>query len=238
MEGEDYHHAIDCYTKGLSPTAPRSKPLGPIALDLHRSRAQAHLHLEHFEDAYRDCVTILVNNPWDEEALYTKCCSLYGLGNFTLCKTVLLDLIEFYPRLVAGRNLKSETERRLDKQNTGNYDFDSLFQRMKKGERKLDLASFTNRTEVRDAGRAGRGLFANVNIEVDDLVLCEKPFVISPVEEYNNRKVSCVIGLVGNYHTIMSWLSFPVKCIQKARVDKKGARELMKLHDEGYPNTN
>ena len=109
---------------------------------------------------------------------------------------------------------------------------------MKKGDRKLDLASFTNRTEVRDARRAGRGLFANVNIEVDDLVLCEEPFVISPVEEYNNRKVSCVIDLVGDYHTVMSRPSFSVKCIQKARVDKKGARELPKLHDGGYPNTN
>ena len=79
---------------------------------------------------------------------------------------------------------------------------------MKKGERKTDLASFTNRTEVKDAGRAGRGLFANVNIEVDDLVLCEKPFVISPVEEYNSRKVSCVIDLVGDCHTIMSGPSF------------------------------
>jgi hypothetical protein len=109
---------------------------------------------------------------------------------------------------------------------------------MEKGERKLDLASFTNRTEVKDAGRAGRGLFANVNIEVDGLVLCEKPFVISPVEEYNNRKVSCVIDLVGDHRTIMPGPPFSVKCIQKARVDKKGARELMKLHDGGYPNTN
>lgn len=109
---------------------------------------------------------------------------------------------------------------------------------MKKGERKLDLASFANRTEVKDAGRAGRGPFANVNIKVDDLVLCEKPFVISPVEEYNNRKVSCVIGLLGDYHTIMSGPSFSVKYIQKVRVDEKGARELMKLHDGGYPNTN
>ena len=98
---------------------------------------------------------------------------------------------------------------------------------MKKGERKTDLASFTNRTEVKDAGRAGRGLFANVNIEVDDLVLYEKPFVISPVEEYSSRKVSCVIDLVGDYYTIMSGPSFSVKCIEKARVDKKGARELM-----------
>lgn len=145
--------------------------------------------------------------------------------------------MEFYPGHVAGRNLKSETEKRLDKQNIGNCDFDSLFQRMKKGERELDLASLTNCTEVKDAGKAGRGLFANVNIEVDDLVLCEKPFVISPVEEYNDKKGFCVIDLVGDYHTIMSGPSFSVKSIQKARVDEKGARELMKLHD-GYPNTN
>ena len=121
------------YTKGLSSTAPRAKPLDPIALNLHRSRAQAHLHLEHFEDAYRDCITVLVNNPWDEEALYIKCCSLYGLSNFTLCKTVLQDLIELYPGHVTGRNLKSETEKRLDERNIGDYDFDSLFRRVKGG---------------------------------------------------------------------------------------------------------
>ena len=109
---------------------------------------------------------------------------------------------------------------------------------MKKGERKLDLASFTNRTEVKDAGKARRGLFANVNIEVDDLVLCEEPFVILSVEENNDKKILCVIDLVGDYHTVMSGPSFSVKCIQKARVDKKGARELSKLHDGGYPNTN
>jgi hypothetical protein len=73
-----------------------------------------------------------------------------------------------------------------------------------------------------------------VNIEVDDPVLCEKPFVISPVEEYNDKKVSCVIYLVGDYHTIMSGPSFSVKRVQKAHVDKKGARELLKLHDGGY----
>jgi len=129
----------------------------------------------HTGTAYRNCITVLVNNPWDEEALYTKCCSLYGLSNFTLCKTVLQDLIELYPGHVAGRTLKSETEKRPDEQNTGNYNFNSLFQRMKKGERKLDLVSFTNRTGVKDAGKAGRSLFANVNIQVDDLVLCEKP---------------------------------------------------------------
>lgn len=146
--------------------------------------------------------------------------------------------MEPYPGHVAGRNLKSETEKRLDEQNTGNYDFDSLSQRMKKGGRKLDLASFTNGTEAKDAGKAGRGLFAGVNIEVDDLVLCEKPFVISHVEEYNDKKIPCVINLMGDYHTIMSGPSFSVKCIQKARVDKKGARELLKLHDGGYANTN
>ena len=73
------------------------------------------------------------------------------------------------------------------------------------------------------------GVFANLNIEVDDLVLCEKPFVISSVEEYNDKKVSCVIDLVGDYHTIMFGPSFSVKCTQKARVDKKGARELLKV---------
>ena len=109
---------------------------------------------------------------------------------------------------------------------------------MKGGERKLDLASFANRTEVKDARKAGRGLFANVNIEVADLVLCGKPFVISPIEEYNEKKIPCVINLVGDYHTIMSGPSFSVKCVQKARVDKKGARELLKLHDGGYPNMN
>lgn len=109
---------------------------------------------------------------------------------------------------------------------------------MKKGGRKLDLASFTNRTEVKGAGKAGRGLFANVNIGVDNLFFCEKPFIISPVEEYNDKKIPCVIDLVGDYHTIMSGPSFSVKCIQKARVDKEGARELLRLHDGGYPNTN
>ena len=148
------------------------------------------------------------------------------------------DTPGLYLGRVAGRNLKSETKKRLDEQNTGNYDFDSLFRRVRKRERKLDLASFTNCTEVKDAEKAGRGLFANVNIEVDDLVLCEKPFVISPVEEYNDKKVSCVIDLVGDYHTIMSGPPFSVKRIQKAHVDKKGARELLKLHDGGYPNTN
>ena len=77
-----------------------------------------------------------------------------------------------------------------------------------------------------------------MNIEVDDLVLCEEPFVILSVEEHNDKKIPCVIDLVGDYHTVMSGPSFSVKCIQKARVDKKGARELPKLHDGGYPNTN
>lgn len=207
----------------------------PIIRVLRRSRARAYLRLQRFGDACRECVTILLDDPLDKEALYIKGRALYGLANFRLCMTVFEELIELKPDHVAAIHLLRETGKRLDEQDRGDYDFEAVFRAIKNGERRPDLASFTKLTEIKDAGERGRGLFAKADIKVGGLVLCEKAFISALMDGRNEELDFCVLDLVGGFASATAAPSMLAQCIHKARAEPKIARELLDLDDIGYP---
>ena len=67
---------------------------------------------------------------------------------------------------------------RLKEARSGSYDFRAISDSLGDKGSHLDYADFLSNTEVRLAGRRGRGLFATKTLKAGDLIFCEKAFAI------------------------------------------------------------
>lgn len=160
-----------------------------VRRSLHRSRANARLSLEHFEDAVEDALqgitpgtpkTLSKQEKDGNVQAYNLIASThYLLAEFADAKQYLEQALALLPHHdKAGKRLVKEnlqrTEKRLKEQKTGVYDFAAMSASATLNNRSLDHASFLSNTEIRPAGAHGRGLFATKKIEVGEVIMVEK----------------------------------------------------------------
>lgn len=153
-----------------------------LSYTIHRNRAQARLKLGLYELAAADALSALIpGNDLSEEAsasnskaLFRAGLANYELGNFTLAHSYLKQA----RHLIAGdkSTLLERTERRLQEQNLGNFDFTAMGKSATAGHTRLDHASFLRNTQIGPAGDRGRGLFATKDMAPGDVILVEKAF--------------------------------------------------------------
>ncbi|KAH6676847.1 hypothetical protein B0J14DRAFT_616227 [Halenospora varia] len=175
--GKDFWKAILCYT-----TALESHPCTSEAKVIHRNRAHASLQVGQFESALVDVFypfleTTAIQN---EKALFRAAKALYALKRFRECAETLKELSQDYPNNQLGKIEVQKVNIRLTEQDEGAYDFNTM---EKEAERTrpplLDHATFIGPVEVLESPGRGRGLFLTKDIQVGDLILCEKAFAYS-----------------------------------------------------------
>ena len=98
---------------------------------------------------------------------------------------------------------------------------------------RLDHASSTCNTVVRDTAGRGRGLFATRDIKAGELVLCEKAFCVAfETDEKTNRSVVLNFNLdsisIGSHATLV------VRLVQKMLYNPLQAASFLQLYDGGY----
>lgn len=174
--------AHENYSKGLKLIKEGEEDL---ARDIHRNRALANLQLHRYDEAKTDALASLINDDTDQKhkdldskAYGRAGTAAYTSGDYTDAKRLFTSKLDLSPGDKEATTYLRAIEARLKEQNTGIYDFKKLRANLSQTRSRIDVASYTGKTEVKETANAGRGLFATQNIKANDLIICEKAFCV------------------------------------------------------------
>lgn len=178
---KDYLSALEMYTRGIAACGAEDHAL---RYDLLRNRAAVNLSLTRYESALDDATAAVMPEVLPNAAKYNTKAHLrqaraaYALGDWRSAESHYAEALSCTaadPDSLTGR--KSVVDR-LQEATSGSYDFKKISDSLGEKSSRLDVADFQSSTEVRAAGRHGRGLFATKALKAGDLILCEKAFAI------------------------------------------------------------
>ena len=197
-KARSFVNAVAAYEQGLNGVSDHA-----IKCDLHRNLAQAYLTLgfydlakahasaalDHGAESYASSqpahqaddlslanISITTPSASDAKAHYRAAVAAYRLRDFTTAKLELQSVLKLAPQDSDGKRELLRVYRRLQEQQQGAYDFDDILNASTAKQPKVDVASFTRRTVAQPSFGKGNGLFAVEDIDIGDLVLCEKAF--------------------------------------------------------------
>ncbi|KAJ4111312.1 hypothetical protein NW768_011885 [Fusarium equiseti] len=148
------------------------------------SRSLANLKLDRPAKALIDATALdcEISEP-DAKTLYCQFRAHYALGDFAECNAKLQTLLKSFPENKAAKAHLRRVESRLHEQETGRYSYKSMYEQAKVTPPLIDCATYSNPVEVRESSGRGRGLFTTKAVTAGDLLLCEKAFAYSFVDE-------------------------------------------------------
>ncbi|KAI2607178.1 uncharacterized protein GGS25DRAFT_321472 [Hypoxylon fragiforme] len=206
-----YLSAARAYTVGISICKDGDSQ---IRCDLLRNRALANLSLGRFQQAREDALASCISDDHSDKAtsalnmkaLYRAARASYELRQFEEAQTHLKSALALAPESPDSNVLQelSRTEARIAEAATGNYDFEAIDKSIKVGHTRVDAADFIANTKLKDPrGQPRRGLVATKDIQMGEIILCEKAFCAAfshdgPAQAHNNT--------VYNDNTKQSWV--------------------------------
>ena len=174
-------------------------------------RAAAHLQLFNFASAGRDATVVLESiaasdKPDSEENLKLKEKALFRLANsqhlqrnFSLAKSTYITLLQTIPTSNKAKEGIAKCEAREKQATIGEYDFLSMYRAgLMIGALRLDIADYQGPIKVEEiASRGGgRGMIATRNIRAGELLLLEKAFCATFIEDLDPRFPNISIDMV------------------------------------------
>ncbi|KAI4726362.1 SET domain-containing protein [Aureobasidium sp. EXF-10728] len=192
---------------------------------LHQCRSVAAMCAGYYDLATADAVAF-ISGCTDEQLkghrqfLHRAACAAYQKQDYSLAQNLFQRLLKLIPKDNSAIIMCNNTRLRLLEERDGIYDFAA----MAKKQLPIYHASFTNLTEIRASCGRGRGLFAKVDIPRGGLVLCEKAFASSEVEEAAKTTKSNAYS--GDDQGAQLWLDV----VQKAFRNPSQAQRLIGLY--------
>ena len=132
-----------------------------------------------------------------EKGLYRAARSLYELGRFQEGHRVFETLLAAFPGSEAATKELRRTEDRLREQDHGLFNFMAMHEAAaEKAPPCLDIATYKGLVTIKMTEGHGRGLFSTRDVAAGDLLLCEKAFSYSFLDNSSTslRSASAVKG--------------------------------------------
>ncbi|KAJ4141746.1 hypothetical protein NW768_000963 [Fusarium equiseti] len=150
-----------------------------------RNRSLANLKLDRPAEALLDATQAHDPEAPTEKAMFRYATALYKLNRFEDCEAMLIDLLDKFPDSKTAETTLLSVKTRLTEQRTGKYNFKKMYEAAKatKGAPLIDCATYSKPVEVRDSPGRGRGLFITKAVKAGDLLLVEKAFDYSFIDE-------------------------------------------------------
>lgn len=188
LASKDFVEAHDSYTQGLrmieqDPAA--SSENQTLRYDLLRNRAHVNLILTRFSEAKADAVASITDisdeqhRSLDGKANFRAGTAAYNLGEYEGAQHLFQASLSLAPDDKVASVYLRNIEARLREKRTGEYSFSKLRAKLSRARPRVDAATFTGATEIRQSPLGGRGLFATRAFNDGDLVLCEKAFCVA-----------------------------------------------------------
>ncbi|KAF2848569.1 SET domain-containing protein [Plenodomus tracheiphilus IPT5] len=174
------------YTRGLSiaklDLVSENNP--DLARDIFRNRAYVNLLLETYDEAITDARASLTgredprSKELDSKAHYRAGCAAYNLGHYEQAKQFFEGQQKLSPGDKDAKKESKRIEKRLAESERGSYDLLKIRSSLSPRNPRVDAATFTSNTEIKDSPGRGRGLFATRDIGVGEIVMGEKPLCV------------------------------------------------------------
>ncbi|PNP61088.1 hypothetical protein FNYG_14176 [Fusarium nygamai] len=151
----------------------------------HLNRSLTNLKLGRPAEALLDATQAYDPEAPTEKALFRHATALYKLNRFEDCEAMLIDLLDKFPDSKAAETTLLSVKTRLTEQHTGKYNFKKMYETAKaaKGAPLIDCATYSKPVEIRESPGRGRGLFTTKAVKAGDLLLVEKAFEYSFIDE-------------------------------------------------------
>ena len=185
LESKDFVDAYDSYTEGLHLTEHDADVEESLACDLFRNRAHVNLILNRFGDAKADAIASITgiaddkHRALDAKANFRAGCAAYNLGDYQEAQQFFQSALSLIPDDKVAMAYLRSIESRLHERAKGEYKFAKIKARLSQARPRVDVATFSGNTAVRESRLGGRGLFATRDIKPGELVLCEKAFCVT-----------------------------------------------------------
>lgn len=174
------------YTEGLqiAKQAVVSHTYPDLARDIFRNRAHVNLLLNRLDEAKADAEASIIGSQdprsktLDSKAQFRAGCAAYNLGEYKEAKRFFEEQQKLTPDDTDATTNLRKIEMRLREQETGTYDWKGIRAGLSRARPRVDAASFTGNTEVKDSLGRGRGLFVTRDVPAGELVVCEKAFCV------------------------------------------------------------
>jgi tetratricopeptide (TPR) repeat protein len=182
LKEQDLPEAYARYSEGLKIATEHS--ISSLARDIARNRAYVSLLLGQLDEVLEDAKASLIreddqrSKDLDSKAYFRAGSAAYSLGQYPLAQKLFEEQQKLTPGDKDGRTYLKRIATRTREQESGSHDFTKMRVNLSKARSRVDAATFTAKTEVKDSANMGRGLFATRNIAVGELIMCEKAFCV------------------------------------------------------------
>ncbi|KAL6915442.1 hypothetical protein FSST1_006937 [Fusarium sambucinum] len=151
----------------------------------HLNRSLTNLKLGRPAKALSDATQAYDPKVPSEKAMFRHYSALYNLRRFEECEAVLQTVLDAFPDSMVAKTTMQRVKSRLHEQRTGEYNFKQMYEHIKptEGPPLLDCATFSTPVEIRDSPGRGRGLFTTKSVSAGELLLVEKAFAYSFIDE-------------------------------------------------------
>ncbi|RBR15426.1 hypothetical protein FVER53590_09331 [Fusarium verticillioides] len=203
----------------------------------HLNRSLTNLKLGRPAEALLDATQAYDPEAPTAKALFRHATALYRLNRFEDCEAMLIDLLDKFPDNKAAETTLLSVKTRLTEQRTGKYNFNKMYKTAKaaKGAPLIDCATYSKPVEIRESPGRGRGLYTTKAVKAGDLLLVEKAFEYSFIDE---TRVTDQCTLLANFNTKRMTAGASAnlwpKVVQKLYHDPEALSAFTELHHGKY----
>ncbi|KAM0325936.1 hypothetical protein ACHAQA_007241 [Verticillium albo-atrum] len=198
------------------------------------NRSLCNIKLERPEQALLDARQgINVYLP-SEMGLFREARALYDLGDFSDSLERLQILSTSYPNNKSVKHELGRTIDRLYEQQTGEYNFHQMYIQAEKTPPLIDCATFSAPVEVRESPGRGRGLFTKVPVVAGQLLVCEKAFAYSFVDDNMPSEMVILMNMATKTAVMGGQASLLTKLVQKLYHSPRALQAYNELHHGNY----
>ncbi|KAL5116298.1 hypothetical protein ACEQ8H_005756 [Pleosporales sp. CAS-2024a] len=182
LKEQDLLEAYARYSEGLKIAIRHS--LSSLGRDISRNRAYVSLLLGQLDGVLEDAQASLIHEDdqrskdLDSKAYFRAGSAAYSLGQYRLAQKLFEEQQKLVPEDKDARTYLKRITARLGEQESGDYNFTKMRVKLSKACSRVDAATFTGNTVVKDSKGKGRGVFATRNIAAGGLIMCEKAFCV------------------------------------------------------------
>ncbi|CVL00657.1 related to TPR domain protein [Fusarium proliferatum] len=203
----------------------------------HLNRSLTNLKLGRPAQALLDATQAYDPEAPTEKALFRHATALYKLNRFEDCEAMLIGLLDKFPDSKAAETTLLSVKTRLTEQHTGKYNFNKMYETAKAAKRAplIDCATYSKPVEIRESPGRGRGLFTTKAVKAGDLLLVEKAFEYSFIDETRVMD-KCTHMVNFNTKRLTSGASANLwpKVVQKLYHDPEALSAFTELHHGKY----
>jgi tetratricopeptide (TPR) repeat protein len=182
LKEQDLPEAYARYSEGLKIATENS--LESLGRDIARNRAYVSLLLGQLDGVLEDARASLIreddqrSKDLDSKAYFRAGSAAYSLGHYPLAKKLFEEQQKLTPNDKDARIYLKRITARTREQESGTHDFTKMRLNLSQARPRVDAATYTGNTVVKDSKNKGRGLFATKDVAKGELIMCEKAFCV------------------------------------------------------------